>query len=238
MVANAAVAARLLNLRLDPSFLGEDTHVRDVMNVLGYEGYMQSCDVVTPSPAGEGTRACDVIGNGGEGAQPDRPRQAEALSKNVAPINDIDCESDKDHDSEWNNTMIGRLERALHDVQTSVFQDAQADLDGTLERVTLHSLESFWHYYHEFEFDDYDDELNEFDDAALDLIGAYVELKDDIDTFCDCVSRDSEVRRLFEHLGAQEIWMTRDFLASVKQRGDDQIYGMEVLREFYGEDYW
>jgi len=238
MVANATVAASLLKLRLDPSFLGEDMQVRDVMNPSSYEGYMQPCDVMNPSSVGEGTHACNVTGSGGGGAQPGRPHQAGTPSRNAAPSNDSDSDSDNDHDDEWNNKMIGRLERALHDVQTSVNQDAQADRDGTLERVDLRSLESFWHYYNDFEFDDCYDELKEFDDAALDLIGTYVELKDDIDTCCHYVSRDSEVRRLFEHLGAQEVWMTRDFLGSVQQRGDDQIYGAEVLCEFYGEDYW
>lgn len=240
MVANATVAASLLNLRLDPSFQGEDMPVRDVMDPSSYEGYMQSCDVMNPSSVGEGTHACNVTGSGGVGAQPGRPHQARAPSRNAAPINDSDSESDNDHDDEWNNKMIGRLERALHDVQTSVFQNAQADRYDAVFQILmdLRSLESFGQHYNDFEFDDQYGELNEFDDAALGLIGTYVELKDDIDTFCHYVSRDSEVRRLFEQLGAQEVWMTRDFLRSVQWRGDDQIYGAEVLCEFYGEDYW
>lgn len=236
MVANAMVAASLLKLRLDPSFLGEEMHARDVRNPWIHDDTMQECDVMDPSSVGEDVRACDVIGNSGQGAQPKRPHQAEAPPRNVAPTNESESESDIDNENERNNkrdVLIERLESALRDVQTSVFQDAQADLDGTLERVSLRSLESFWDYYNMF--DDYDDELNEFDYAALELIGAYVDLRDDVDEFCDC---GSKIRRLFEQLGAQEIWMTRDFLGAVRQRGDDQMYGMEVLREFYGDDYW
>lgn len=222
LVANAMVAARLLNIQFDPSFLEDD---------------MQACDVMNPSFLGEEIEACDVIGNGGEGAQPERQHQADTPPRKVAPISDSDSDSDND-DTRKNkrDALIERLECALQDVQTSVFQNARIDLDGSLEKVKLRSLQSFWHYYNEF--DDYDGELNEFDDEALNLIGTYVELKDDVDLFCVYGDQDSEISRLAKHLGAQEIWMTRDFLGAAREREDAQTYGAEVLREFYGEDYW
>lgn len=204
MVANAMVAARLLNLRLDPGFQGEDM------------------------------QACDVIGNGGEGAQPERQDQADTPPREVALIDDSDSNNEDMRKNKGD--LIERLECALQVVQTSVFQSVRTDLDGSLEIVKLRSLESFWHYYNNF--DDYDGELNEFDDTALDLIGTYIELKDDIDLLCDYGDRDAEIGRLFENLGSQEIWMTRDLLGAVREREDAQTYGAEVLREFYGEDFW
>lgn len=216
LVANALVAAKLLKLRLDPSLHEDD---------------MQASDVMNPSFLRKAIQACDVIGNGGEGAQPERQPHTETAPRKVVPISDSD--DDNDSDSDKSDVLIERLECALQDFQSSVFHGARTDLDGSLEIVKLRGLQSFWYYYNEFV--DYDGELNEFDDAALNLIGTYVDLKDDIDLFCGDAS---EIRRLFKHLGAQEIWMTRDFLRAVREREDAQTYSAEVLREFYGEDYW
>jgi len=213
MVANAAVAARLLDIPFDPSFRGE---------------VMQACDVVNPSSPREKYRqACGVMGNGAEGSQP-------------MPTSNHNSDSDGDEEEVRKNKrdmLIERLERALHDVQTSTFQGARTDLDASLEIVKLRRLRSFWHYYNEF--NDYDSELNEFDDEALSLIGNYVELQDDADSICDYGDPDSDkICRLLEHLGEQEVCMTRDVLGAVREREDAQTLGAEVLGNFYGEDYW
>eukprot|EP00406_Dinophysis_acuminata_P080064 CAMPEP_0179245156 /NCGR_PEP_ID=MMETSP0797-20121207/18427_1 /TAXON_ID=47934 /ORGANISM="Dinophysis acuminata, Strain DAEP01" /LENGTH=234 /DNA_ID=CAMNT_0020952693 /DNA_START=89 /DNA_END=793 /DNA_ORIENTATION=- len=234
MVANAMVAARLLKLQLDPSFRGEDMRACDVICNCGEGARPERQD---PIFGGKGMHARDVIGNSGEGAQPERQNQAETPLRKLAHING----SDSDNEGERKNkrdVLIGRLERAVQDVQSSVCRGARAGPDGSLEMAKLRSLESIWHYYNEIDEDDYGyyGELNELDDAALDLIGTYIELQDDVD--CDFGDEDSEICRLIEHLGAQEIWMTRDFLDSVRQCRDDQAYGAEVLRDFYGDDYW
>lgn len=222
MAANAMVAARLLNLRLDPSFQGEE---------------MQAYGVMNSSLPGENMQACDVIENGGEGTQPEQQHRTETPPRKVAPINDSNTDSDNDETRKNKlDELIDRLQCALQDLQTSVFEGAWTDLDVSLAKVKLHSLESFWYECHEF--GDCDGELNEFDEAALDRIGTYVELKDDVDSLYGDGDQYSKVVRMLKRLGKQEIWMTRDFLGAVRQRADDQAYGVEVLREFYGEDYW
>lgn len=206
---------------------------------------MQACDVINPPSLGANMHACDVIGKGGEGAHPERQRQVETPARTAAPINDSSSDSSSDSDNEEvrkneRAVLIERLERALQEVQTSVFQGARTDSDGSLEVVKLRSMHSFWHFYNEFEdWFEHGGEFSEFDDAALSLIGTYVELEDDVEMSVGCYGkRGCEIRRMLKQLGAQEIWMTRDFLSAVREREDAQTYGAEVLRDFYGDDYW
>jgi hypothetical protein len=297
-VANAMVAARLLQLQFDPSLLDDDMQARNVVKEPFARKFMSACNVigkdatdlqaeqqpqVTVAPingsdsgdeeaqsrpanltkslecalqdatAGvfQGTRPLDdsLSDSDDEEAQSRRVKLAESLEcalqdakagvfQDTQPdLDDSFSDSDDEEVQSRRAELTESLECALQDAKAAVFQGTQPDLDDSLREVKLCSLESFWFYYNEFE-DWFDAELNEFDSAALNLIGTYVELKEDVDALCYCSDRDSKIWQLLEQLGEKQVWMTRDFLNAVRDREDAQTYGMEVLRDFYGEDYW
>lgn len=86
--------------------------------------------------------------------------------------------------------------------------------------------------------------------AALDLLCAREklgDLKEEVEFFCAVFGRDKEILALTDQLSKSwagdldEIWMTSDYLHAKRQRAEaaeEQAWARQVVKEFYGYDYF